>query len=307
LRQLAQKKDLKVNEYGIFSVKGGREKFLAGRTEEECFRTLGLPYVPPEIREELGEDEVLKLKKTPALIELGDIKGEFHTHSTYSDGRSSIEDMAEAARGLGYEYLAVSDHSPKLRVAGGVSPENLKKKKKEIDALNKRYKGFRILFGAEVEIDSEGNLDYNEAVLSGFDIVIAAVHSGFEQGEEKLTRRLISAIKNRRVNIIAHPTGVHLGKREPYPLDFKQIFQAAADYNVFLEINAFPIRLDLNSANVYHAKKAGVKFAINTDAHHVDHLKHMPFGVAIARRGWLTREDVLNTRGLKEVEKQLEK
>ncbi|MDP2653927.1 MAG: DNA polymerase/3'-5' exonuclease PolX [Candidatus Omnitrophota bacterium] len=295
LRQLAIRKDMKVSEYGVFSVKGERERRVAGRTEKECLEALDLPYIPPELREDIGETELFSGAKIPRLIELKDIRGEVHVHSTWSDGRNTIADMAEAARKRGYEYLAVSDHSERLRVARGVSPADLKKKKAEIDKLNAKLKGFRVLFGTEVEIDSDGNLDYNEAILGGFDVVVASIHSGFEQGREQLTRRLVTACRSRHVDIIAHPTGRHIGKREPYDIDLKEVCRAAADTGTALEINAFPIRLDLDSANVYFARSQGVKFVINTDAHAVEHLDHMRFGVSIARRGWLTKDRVLNT------------
>lgn len=307
LRQIAIKKEMKVNEYGIFSVKGRQEKMLAGKTEEDCFRALGLPYVPAEMREEFGEEELFANKKIPSLIELNDIKGDVHVHSTWSDGHNTIAQMAGKARERGYEYVAVSDHSPRLRVAGGVSPENLKNKKKQIDEINKMSRNFHVLFGTEVEIDTQGNLDYNDKILSEFDIVIAAIHSGFKQSPQQLTKRLVKACQNKYVHAIAHPTGIHLGKREPYHFDFKEVCTAAVEHNVCLEINAFPIRLDLNGANVYHARKYGVKFVIDTDAHRTDHMDFMKFGVATARRGWLTKKDVLNTLSYGELMKTIRK
>lgn len=307
LRQIAIRKEMKVSEYGIFSSKGGRERMLAGKTEADCFNALGLPYVPPEMREDFGEEEFFANKKVPALVELKDIQGDLHVHSTWSDGHNTIAQMAQAARAKGYKYLAVSDHSPRLRVAGGVTPEDLKKKKKEIEELNAGTKGFHILFGTEVEIDSEGNLDYNKAILSEFDFVIAAIHSGFEQSSGQLTKRLVKVCQNKYVHAIAHPTGVHLGKREPYDFDFPEVCKAAVDNNVCLEINAFPIRLDLNGANVYHARKYGVKFVVDTDAHRTDHMDFMKFGVTTARRGWLTKGDVLNTLSYGELMKILKK
>lgn len=308
LRQIAIKKNMKVNEYGIFSVKNDRETLLAGKTEEECLKALGLPYIPPELREDIGEPRLFDGEcKIPRLIELKDIQGELHVHSTYSDGHNTIAEMAEAARQRGYSYLGISDHSYRLRVAGGVSPEDLKKKKKEIDGLNKTLKGFRVLFGTEVEIDMEGNLDYNSTILSEFDVVVASVHSGFEQSREQLTRRIVNACKNKYVNIIGHPFGTHIGKREPCDVDFKEICKAAVDHNTFLEINAFPHRLDLNSTNVDFARSQGVKFVINTDSHSVKHMEYMKFGVAVARRGWLTKKDVLNTLPLEEMLKAMKK
>ncbi len=306
LRQIALKKGMKVNEYGIFKVHGEQETLLASKTEEDCLRILGLPFIPPELREDIGESEIFD-NGIPSLIEFKDIKGDLHVHSTWSDGRNTIKQMAEAARQLGYEYLGVSDHSERLKVAGGMSPENLKKKKKEIDQLNEEFKNFRILFGTEVEIDSEGKLDYNDEILSQFDIVVASIHSGFEQGKDRLTKRLINACRNKYVNVIAHPTGVHLGKREAYDIDLKEVCKAAVERNVFLEINSFPSRLDLNSTNVYFARSQGVRFAINSDAHSTEHLPYLKFGVSIARRGWLKKEDVLNTLSLEYLMKTLKK
>ncbi len=307
LRQLAQKKHMKISEYGIFSVKGKKEKRLSSKMETDILKKLGLPYVPPELREDIGEEELFSKKRIPRLIELKNIRGDLHVHSTWSDGHNSIEDLAHEAQKKGYEYIAISDHSPKLRVASGVSEEDLKKKKKEIETLNRRFKNFSILFGTEVEIDADGNLDYNDKILSAFDIVIAAIHSGFNQSAEQLTKRIIKACQNRYVHIIAHPMGTHIGKRDPYPLDFKHVCQVAKETGTILEINAFPVRLDLNSANIYFARKMGVKFAINTDAHAIEHLSFMSLGVAIARRGWLERKNVINTLSLKELRKALKK
>ena len=307
LRQIAIKKEMKVSEYGIFFVKGGRERMLAGKTEADCFKALGLPYVPPEMREDFGAEEFFADKNVPALVELKDIQGDLHVHSTWSDGQNTIAEMAHAAAAKGYQYLALSDHSPRLRVAGGVTPEDLKKKKKEVDDLNAGMKDFCVLFGTEVEIDSAGNLDYNNTILSAFDFVIAAIHSGFEQSSGQLTKRLGKVCQNKYVHAIAHPTGVHLGKREPYHFDVQEVCKAAVDNNVCLEINAFPIRLDLNGANVYHARKYGVKFVVDTDAHRVEHMDFMKFGVTTARRGWLTKKDVLNTLSYSELMKRLRK
>ncbi len=313
IRQIAIDKKMKVNEYGVFQItesKKGQdpvETRIAGKTEKECLAALNLPFIEPELREDMGEAEAFSGKKLPALITLQDIKGDLHMHSTYSDGKNTIAEMAEAAIARGYEYVAISDHSPRLRVAGGVSVEDLKKKKKEIESLNKTYKNFKILFGTEVEIDMNGDLDYNTDTLKEFDIVIAAIHSGFEQDEKTLTQRLLKVIQHKYVHVIAHPTGVHIGKREPYTFDFKKICQAALDYKVYLEINAFPVRLDLNSANVYFARGQGVQFSINTDSHNVEHLDYMKHGISIARRGWLTKKDVINTLSAGELLKVIKK
>ncbi len=308
VRQLAIKKGMKVSEYGVFKMQGEKEKRVACDTEEKCFKALGLPFIPPELREEIGEERLwVEQPQIPELVSLDDIKGDLHTHSTYSDGRNTIEEMANAAKALGYEYLAVSDHSERLKVARGVSKEDLLKKIKEIESLNKKLKGFRILCGSEVEIDSDGNLDYNEDTLARLDFVIASVHSGFEQTKEKLTARLVKACRNKYVHAIGHPLGRHIGKRDPYNIDFKEVCRAAADTNTWLEINAFPIRLDLDSANAYFARNQGVKFVIDTDAHSTQHLSYMKFGIGVARRAWLTADDVANTRTLAQLEKMLKR
>lgn len=307
LRQLAIKQGMKVSEYGVFEVKGKKETLVACDTEEKCFRVLGLPYVPPELREEIGMERIFSGEKVPELVTLKDIKGDLHTHSTYSDGRNTIEDMAASAQALGYGYLALSDHSEKLKVANGLSRERLLQKIQEIEKLNKKLKGFQVLCGSEVEIDSDGNLDYNEDTLSRLDFVIASIHSGFEQSKEKMTQRLIKACRNKHVHAIGHPFGRHLGKREGYEIDFKELCRAAADSGTCLEINAFPIRLDLDSANAYFARSQGVKFLINTDAHSAEHLRYMTYGVGVARRAWLTPEDVVNTQSLTQLRKSLKK
>ncbi len=305
LRQIAINQNKKVSEYGVFSVQGRTEKLLASKTEKDVFEELGLKYFEPELREDIGAAELFSGEKIPKLVEAKEVRGDLHVHSTWSDGRDSILDLVQVGIAKGYDYMAISDHSPRLRVARGVSAEDLKIKKKEIDSINQRFKNFRVLLGTEVEIDSEGNIDYNTKILSEFDVVIAAIHSGFEQSPEQLTRRIVKACQNKYVHAIAHPTGVHLGKRDPCDIDLKEICKVAVDTNTFLEINAFPIRFDLNSSNVYFARQMGVKFVINTDAHAVDHLDFMRFGVTIARRGWLRKKDVINTLTLPELLKVL--
>jgi len=303
LRQIAIKKGLKVNEYGIFL----NDKYLAGETETEVLKKLGLVYIEPELREDNGEIELALKNKLPKLIELADIKGDLHAHSTWSDGGNSIEEMARAAREKGYSYIAITDHSQSLHVANGLSIADLKKKKLEIEKVNKKLKGIRVLFGSEVDIDFNGKLDYDDDTLRQFDVVVGAIHSGFKQSKEQITRRLIKACQNKHVDIIAHPTGKLWGVREAYGVDFNELFKVAKDTNTSMEINSFPSRLDLNDLNAHHAKNAGVKICINTDSHAAEQLGLIKFGIAVARRGWLEKEDVINTLPLDALLKVLKK
>jgi DNA polymerase (family 10) len=303
LRQSAIKKGLKINEYGVFR----KDKFVCGKTEEEVFKALGMSYVTPELREDTGEIELALKGKLPRLVELKDIKGDFHAHSTWSDGSNSIEEMAQAAIKLGYSYIAITDHSQSLKVANGLTLAELKKKRAEIERINKRLKDFRVLYGTEVDIDSQGNIDYPDKILSEFDIVIAAVHTGFKQSGTQLTKRTVSACKNKYVNIIAHPTGKLWGTREPYDINLEELFEAAKDTNTALEINAFPQRLDLNDLSARRAKEMGIKLAIGTDSHSAQQLQSMHLGVSVARRGWLSPEDVINTLPLKNLLKTIKK
>ena len=290
LRQRAITKDLKLSEYGIFR----NNKRIAGKTEMEMYKKLGLSYIEPELREDRGEIEGALEDKLPDLIELKDIKGDLHAHSTWSDGGSSMEEVVKKAKDIGYEYIAITDHSQGLKIAGGLDRQDLKNKKKEMDMLSKKYKGINILFGAEVDIDSEGRLDYPDDILKEMDIVIGAVHSGFKQPKERLTKRIIAACKNKYVHIIAHPTGRLWGAREAYEVDFEEVFKAAADTGTAIEINSYPQRLDLNDIHSRMAKKAGVKLAINTDAHIAEQLDTMRFGVSVGRRAWLEKKHVIN-------------
>lgn len=303
LRQLAIKKGLKINEYGVFR----KNRFVVGKTEEEIFKILGLEYVEPELREDTGEIALAQKFKLPQLIEVKDLQGDLHVHSNYSDGGNSISEIVEAAKKRGYSYIAVTDHSQSLKVAGGLSLADLRKKKAEIDKINKNLKGLRILYGTEVDIDSQGKIDYKDETLKEFDLVVAAVHSGFKQSKEQLTRRIIKACKNKYVHIIAHPTGRLWGTRDAYELDFDKILKVARDTNTHLEINAFPQRLDLNYLDVHRAKEAGVKLAISTDAHTTDQLAIIKLGISVARRGWLEKKDVINTLSLDELLKAIKK
>ncbi len=301
LRQLAIKKGLKVNEYGVF--KG--ERSVAGVTEEEVFKALGMEYVEPELREDSGEVELALKGALPELISLEDIKGDLHVHSSWSDGQETIQTMALAAKKRGYSYVAITDHSQSLRIAGGLDLAALKKKKKEIEKVNAGLTGIRVLFGTEADIDSEGGIDYPDAVLKDFDIVVAALHTGFRQSAGQITKRLVAACRNPHVHVIAHPTGRLWGEREAYALDMEEVFKVAAESGTCLEINSYPKRLDLNDVHVRRAKEAGVRIVINTDSHVAGQLEHMRLGVAVARRGWLTKKDVLNTLPLDNLLKSL--
>ncbi|MDD4980006.1 MAG: DNA polymerase/3'-5' exonuclease PolX [Candidatus Omnitrophica bacterium] len=303
LRQIAIRKGLKINEYGIFR----KNKFVAGSTEEEIFKALGMPYIEPELREDGGEIELAQKFQLPRLIELKDIKGDLHVHSSWSDGVNSIEEMAEAARKRSYAYIAITDHSQGLKVAGGLRITDLKKKKKEIEQLNKKLKNFRVLYGTEVDIDSNGKLDYKDEVLREFDIVVAAIHSGFKESKSQLTRRMVRACENKYVHIIAHPTGRLWGVREAYDIDLDELFNAVRDTNTHFEINSFPQRMDLNDSNCRRAKKIGIKLALCTDAHTFEQLENMQLGISVARRGWLSREDVINTLPLEKLLETIKK
>ena len=303
LRQLAIKKGLKVNEYGVFKGK----KNLAAKTESEIFSLMKMAFIPPELREDRGEIEQALKDKLPKLITLSDIKGDFHIHSNYSDGVAKIEELAKEARKYKYEYIGISDHSQSLRIANGLSVKEVHKKIEEIKEVNKKVKGVRVFCGTEVDILSNGKLDYPDSLLKQMDVVIAAIHTGFKQSKAQLTKRIISACKNKYVNIIAHPTGRLWGIREGYEIDLDQILKAARDYNVALEINCYPERLDINDSGALRAKRAGVKLALGTDAHRLEQFAFMGLGVDVGRRGWLEKKDVINCMSLGGIEKWLKK
>jgi len=301
LRELALKQGLKLNEYGVF--KGDQP--VAGRREEEVYEALGLPFIPPELREDQGEIEAAIKGELPDLIELNRIKGDLHIHSRWSDGKNSIEEVVDKARSLGYEYVAICDHSPAIGITRGVNEEKLLDEIIEIERINEDLSDFKVLTGIEVDIRSDNTLDLPDKILEKLDIVLAAVHTKFSQSKDAMTRRIISAIKNPHVDIIAHPTGRLIGKRDPYDLDIEAVLDAARDTRTILEINANPRRLDLKDIHARYAKEKGVKVAISTDAHDISQMELMPFGVATARRGWLEPEDVLNTRSLDELMRNL--
>ena len=292
LRELAIRRGLKVNEYGVFRTKTNRR--IAGREEDSVYRALGLAWIPPELREDGGEIDAAKTGRLPTLVEPRDIRGDFHIHTTWSDGSDSLETVAKAGERLGYQYLAICDHSPSLKVAHGMTVQRLRRQMTQIRALNARAARFRLLMGAEVDILADGRMDYPDKVLAELDFVVGAIHSGFRQSEAVLTRRLIAAMRNPYVTLIAHPTGRLMGQREPYPLDLDAVCAAANDTGTALEINAYPKRLDLSDAAARRAGDAGVMLAISTDTHSIDQLDHMAIGLGVARRAWLSPRQLLN-------------
>ena len=296
LREIAVKAGLKLNEYGLFREKDDRK--IGGGTEEEIYEILKLQFVPPELREDTGEVEAAAARSLPQLIELKDIKGDLHVHSDWSDGNMKLEDLAAVPIGKGYRYIAVTDHSKGLGVARGLHEERVVEQKKRIDALNKKLRGFRLLAGIEINIKSDGGLDFDEEILKGFDIVVASVHSGFKQSKEQITKRILTAMKNPYVSVIGHPSGRLIGERDAYEVDMDAVLDAAAKTGTAIEVNAYPLRLDLPEPYIRPAKSKGVSLAISTDSHTSGQFDNMVFGVSLARRGWLEKKDVLNTLGL---------
>lgn len=297
LRSIAKARGIKINEYGVF--KG--EKKIGGKEENDVYQALGMVWIAPELREDRGEIEAAQEKSLPKLIEGSEIRGDFHVHSNWSDGSSTIEEVARAAQKRGYEYIAICDHTKSLKITHGLDEARLLKQMEEIDRLNEKLKGFRILKGAEVDILSDGRLDLSDQVLEKLDLVVASVHSAFKQDRAKMTRRMIKALEHPYVHILGHPTGRLLGARPPYEVEMEEVMEAAKKYGKALEINAYSERLDLDDLHCRKAKERGIKMAIGTDAHHLDQMWMMSLGVAVARRGWLEMEDVLNTLPLKDL------
>ncbi len=294
LREIAIKKGLKLNEYGLFNMKNNQNE--AGTTEQEIYEVLDMQFIPPEIREDQGEIELAVKYKLPDLIMLADIRGDVHIHTVHSDGDSTVKQMAEHASKLGYEYIAITDHSQSLGVAGGLDPERLKEEMQEIDLLNKKQNRTRILKGMEVDILSNGSLDMDTDLLGQLDIVIGSIHSGFKQTAEQITNRLTGAMKTGLVDVIGHPSGRLIGERDSYDVNWDKVFEAAAQYNVAMEINSYPLRLDLTDIMIRKASDYGVKFMITTDSHAPNQMRYMSYGVSVARRGWLKKDDIVNTK-----------
>ncbi len=300
IRKIASDKGMKISEYGVFERK--TNKRLAGETEEEIYKALSMQYIEPELREDRGEIEEAMKNKLPKLIDEKDIKGDFHVHTKWSDGAKTIEDMVIAGIKKGYSFIAVTDHSKSLKVAKSLKENDILEQNSEIKNLSKKYPGFKIFTGSEVDIKENGELDFDDSILKKLDVVIAGVHSKFNMDEKTMTERIITAMENKNVDIIAHPTGRVIGKREAYKLNMEKILDAASKNKTCLEINALPDRLDLNDIYIKMAKEKNVKLCINTDAHNLSHFDMMRYGVLNARRGWLTKDDVLNTYSVNEIE-----
>ena len=293
VRERAKELGLKVSEYGVFRAKD--EKRLSGADEEDVFKAVGLPFIPPELREDRGEIQAAEKGELPKLIEPADIRGDLQMHTKATDGKNSITEMAHKAKEMGYAYIAITDHSKAVRVAGGLDEKGLARHLQEIEKVGRQISGMRIFKGVEVDILADGSLDLKDDILKECDVVLASVHSRFNMEEGEMTRRIIKAIQNPHVSILAHPTGRLILEREAYKVNLKEVFQAAIDRGVVLEINAYPDRLDLRDVDARMAKEMGAKLVISTDAHSIVQLELMKFGVFTARRGWVEAKDVINT------------
>jgi len=293
-RKIAIDRGLKLSEYGLFR----GPKMIAGKTEEEIYKTLGMDWMPPEMREDQGEINAALSHKLPKIIDYKDIRGDLHCHSNWDGGVNTIEELAETAKKMGYEYIGISDHTKFLRIEHGLDEKKLVQQRKEIDKLNAKFRSsnvkFRILQGCEANILNDGSIDIKDEALKRLDYVIAGIHSNFKMEKTKMTERIIKAIKNPHVDIISHPTGRILKRRDEYQIDFGKILRVAKETGTILEINSYPERLDLNDQNIRRAKEVGVKMIINTDSHHKDQMRFMEFGIAQARRGWAEKGDIIN-------------
>jgi len=303
LRKIALDNNWKLSEYGL--IDKDTNKKIAGEDEEEIYKKLSLDFIEPELREDRGEIEAAQEGTLPDLIELEDIKGDLHVHTKWSEGSHSIEEMAEEAKKLGYEYLAICDHAKTLQIAQGMSDDEIREQMKEIEKINENLEDIIILSGIEANIDSEGKLDVSSDILKDLDIVVASVHSGFKSSEEEMTNRIIDAMQNDNVNIIGHPTGRLLNKRESYDLNLTKIFEEAEEKGIIIELNAFPERLDLSDVGCMKSRDYDLLISIDTDSHNKDHLRYMELGVSTARRGWLEKKNVANSRSLKDLRELL--
>ena len=303
LRGIASENDWKLNEYGLFE----NDDRIAGKTELSVYKKLGLKYIEPELRENRGEIEAAKNDTLPELIEFEDIRGDLHAHTKHTDGKSTLSEMIRGAEDMGYEYLAITEHTQNVHVAGGLEESEFKELFDEIDDAQAKHDKIKILKGAEVDILADGSLDLDDDILKEMDIVIASIHYKFNMPEKKQTERILKAMDNKYVQIIGHPTGRKLNEREPYEVDMEKIIEKAAETGVHLELNAYPKRLDLNDIHCKMAKEKGVKMVISTDAHSEDHYHYMHYGIGQARRGWLEKDDVMNTKKLKDLKKSLKR
>ncbi len=303
LRGLAIRKGYKLNEYGLFEKT--TEKFIAGKTEEDIYKKIGFPYIEPELRENRGEFDAAKNNSLPQLVGYDEINGDFHVHSLWSDGSDSIETIAAAAQQRRYSFIGITDHSQSLKIANGLTEEQVKKKLEEIKRVSKKFPDIRIFCGTECDIKADGSLDYSDKILKLFDFVYIGIHTGFKMDKSTMTKRIIKGMNNEHADFVAHPTGRLIGKRDPYEVDIEQLVDTAQETDTRLEINSFPDRLDLDDMHAKLAKDHGVGFVLGTDSHSINHLEFMRFGIATARRGWLEKKDILNTYSLKEIEKIL--
>ncbi len=301
LRGIAKAQGLKLNEYGLFR----EDRTLACASEEDIYRALGLAYIEPELREAMGEIEAARSGTLPRLLEAGDLRGVFHAHTSFSDGSDSLQDLAEAAKGLGFSYLGVSDHSQGATYAGGLKPDRVRAMREEVDSFNATQSGFKVFFGVESDILTDGDLDYDEDTLRLFDFIIASIHSQFTMSVEDMTRRMERAMENPCATMLGHPTGRLLLAREPYRVDMDRILRKAAETGTVIEFNANPYRLDIDWRLIPFARQLGVKIAVNPDAHSGPGLKDVFYGLKTARKGWLEANDVINTMPLDGVEEWL--
>jgi DNA polymerase (family 10) len=291
IREMAVRKGLKLNEYGLFRAKSGR--LVVAKTEEAVYEKLGLPWIPPTMREDRGEVEAALDGTLPEVVEQRQVRGDLHTHTNLTDGLATLGQMLDAASELRYAYYAVTDHAPNLFMQR-MTDEKMLAQREELRGLQARYPKMTLLHGSELNIDPEGNVDWGPEFLERFDVCVASVHSHFNQSKDEMTRRIVRAMENPHVNVIGHPTGRKINQREPYDVDLEEVFKAAARTGTALEVNGYPDRLDLKDEHILWARRHGVKFSVDTDSHAVPHLAFMRYGVATAQRGWLTTADVIN-------------
>jgi len=297
MRELANKKGYKLNEYGLYKGK----KAIAGETEEEIYEKLGMKYIEPELRSNAGEIEAATKNELPGLISYGDMKGDLQVQTDWTDGHSTIEECVKAAQNLGLEYIAITDHTKTLAMTGGSDEKKLLKQMAEIDKIQKKFSDIRILKGAEVNILKDGSLDIDDETLAKLDVVGAAVHTLFNLSEKDQTKRITTAMTNPNMDILFHATGRRILRREPYLLDMDRVMQTAKKTKTIMEIDAHPERLDLKDVHIRRAKELGVMFSIDSDAHHAEGVGVLKYGIGQARRGWASKDDIINTRSLKEM------